>query len=299
MIDTRGIERPWTFKIEFSRGCNLSCTFCPIHALPEYNADKRFLTLALATTIARQAQELNPTPRIELTMRGEPTLNPQCVEIVAVLRRLIPLAQISMFSNGVRFLKDTLLPARLLDAGVNILNVDCYNGTYDRFRKLFTGATGDSTYRARVVDFRAFSAYQRHPHGERLRVINLVPDIADPAKLVKVRVLHNNAGNVDPVVALAEHGIQPMTAPLAKGCARPFRECAITCDGEMVLCCHDWRADCVLGNVQTERLEAIWYGDKHRDVLKALHAKDRSGTPCNRCDYNGGFRLGLLTNPNV
>lgn len=70
------IARPWTFKIELTRGCNLSCGFCPIHALPEYSRDKRFLSPQLCDQVASGCADLNPDGRVELTMRGEPTLNP-------------------------------------------------------------------------------------------------------------------------------------------------------------------------------------------------------------------------------
>jgi len=35
----------------------------------------------------------------------------------------------------------------------------------------------------------------------------------------------------------------------------------------------------------------------HRNILKSLYVKDRSGAPCNKCDYKGGFRLGFLKDP--
>jgi MoaA/NifB/PqqE/SkfB family radical SAM enzyme len=292
-----GIARPWTFKVEFSRGCNLQCDFCPIHKLRHYNEDPRFMTPETCATITSQANRLNPTARVELTMRGEPTLNPDCLLLLNIIRTNMPKAQVSMFTNGVAILKDHNLMAHLLGSGVNILNIDCYNGTYERFERI-AHEVFDGTDVA-LTDFREFSAYQRHPGGHRLCVVNLVPDIADPARLVRVRTIHNNAGNADEAKLRERWGIEPLTEPLAKKCARPFREMVFAYDGKVLLCRHDWKAEAVLGDAVRQGAEAVWYGMRHLVALRALYDGDRRSTPCNRCDYTGGFRLGLLRDPHM
>ncbi len=287
------IARPWTFKLELTQGCNLRCDFCPIATVP-WGGDRRFMAPELAFELAAQARTLNAEPRIELTMRGEPTLNPRVADCVAAMRAALPQAQISLFTNGIRFLKEPALAAELLHAGVNILCVDCYNGTYERFQRLLAPVA--QAERAPMVDFRSFSAYRRHPGGDRMRVINLVPDIEDPAQLVRVRVVHNQGGNLHPDKA-ASFGLQPLRQPLRRKCGRPFRELAITNDGHVLLCCHDWGEEAVLGHAPGERLWDIWHGPAHRAHLAALYKGDRSAAPCASCDYHGGFRLGLLKDP--
>jgi len=290
------IEPPWTFKIEFSQGCNLRCKFCPVYARPDLQdtSKRRFMEPNLLTKIARSIRDVKHDGRIELTMRGEPTLNPTIEENLVILRRELPLTQIAIFTNGIEILKDPTKLRRLIDAGINILNIDCYNNTYDRFAKL---ATSHAPPDIEVKDFRQFSAYKRHPNGHQLRVVNLVPDIGDAARLVAVRVIHNNAGNADPISLEKNWGIKPLTQPLAKKCARPFREMVIAWDGRVLICCHDWGDECVLGKIPEQTALEIWYGDFHRDILRSLYRKDRSGAPCHKCDYKGGYRLGFLKNP--
>lgn len=293
------IEKPGTLKVEFSRGCNLACKFCPISADPAAYADHTFLEPALLQAFLRDYATFQPAPRVELTLRGEPTLNPACEELLGLLRQHLPRAQVSMFTNGVRILKDPSLAVRLLEAGVNILNIDCYNKTYDRFEALARAAAAERPW-ITVADFRAFSAYQRHPNGHAIKVINLVPDLADARKLVQVRVVHNMAGYSDPAGMLSRFGVAPLVQPLQSKCARPFREFVLYHDGTVPLCCHDWGpvAASVLGHFPTQSVHDIWYGPAHRAVLAKLHAADRAAlSPCDRCDYRGGFRLGLLKDP--
>lgn len=258
--------------------------------MPEINANKRFLSPDMCRLISMQAADLREQARIELTLRGEPTLNPQVLENLAIMRECGPKFQISLFTNGVRILKDHDLPRKLLDAGVNILCIDCYNGTYDRFKDI-ADASGEM-----VVDFRAFSAYKRHSKGHTLRLINLVPDIQEGA--VDVRQIHNNAGNVNPEYLQSLPGYPNRQLPMVKKCARPFRELVVYHTGDVVLCCHDWGAEHVLGNVTEQTLEGIWYGSSHLQALRQLYAGNRAGVqPCDRCDYHGGYRLGFLQDP--
>lgn len=290
------IARPVTFKIEMTRGCNLKCKFCPVHGMPELQNKYEFMHPRLLQTIARQLARLNPEGRIELTRRGEPTLNPDIVRNVSILREAMPNVQISLFTNGTELLRQRsmALALDLIDAGVNIFNIDCYNNTYDRFKAMAERDAAGVT----LQDFRKFSAYKRHSGGFRLRVINLVPDIADPKETAKVRKIHNAAGNQDPQMSEL-FGIKPITKPLAKNCAKPFREMNVNWDGSVPICCEDWREQCILGKIPRDSAESIWYGKFHLSILRSLYAKDRSGVPCNKCSFSGGYYLGFLRNPNA
>ena len=289
------IKRPFTIKIEFTRGCNFSCKFCPIDVLKMYSKNKKFLDVKTCMTIAKQIKSVNPDGRIELTMRGEPTLNPDMLANLTILRSKLPNVQISMFTNGALFFKNPTMVMNIIDAGVNILNIDCYNGTYDRFHKIASDIV--TVYSdIELKDFRTFSAYKRHKHGNALRVINLVPDIQEGE--VDVRQIHNNAGNVNPEYLKNLPGYVKHKLPMERRCARPFHELVVTYDGEVLICCQDWQAEYMLGNVFDNTLEEIWWGKEHWKILRSLYKKDRGNvTPCDKCDYKGGYRLGLLHNP--
>lgn len=301
---SRYIARPWTFKFEMSRGCNLRCKFCAVFAKPELYSDpekRRFMPADRMRKIARSCNELNPTARVELAARGEPTLNPEILENIRAIREEMPKAQISVFTNGVVFLKENpALGRKMLNAGVNILNIDCYNNTYDRFQEWAKKTIADSKKETELKDFRTFSAYAKHNKGHAIRVINLVPDIAASVEgkpLVAVRVLHNMAGNADPEEHEKRFGIKPLTEPLEKNCARPYREFQVQYDGRVVICCLDWASESVMGKMPEQSAAEIWYSKLHRAILRDLYRKDRSGAPCNKCNYRGGYRLGLLQNP--
>jgi len=256
------------------------------------------MTPTLAGEIGKQLREwIGPDFRIEFTMRGEPTLNPDAPAVIKQLRFWLPQAQMSMFTNGTVWLKDEQLPSRLFDAGLNLLNVDCYNRTYDRF-KLRAEQHVQAHPHVELSDFTQLSAYSKIRNGWRRQIINLVPDIGDPANPVKVRKVHNMAGNLTQAQE-ERYGMQP-TPPgsVHKRCARPFRELAMYCDGTIVICCHDWNGQDVLGHVR-DGIANVWYGDEHYAAMCALYDKRRERGACTTCNYSGGMRLGLLRNPHT
>ena len=56
----------------------------------------------------------------------------------------------SIFTNGTVFLKKgTPFIEELMDAGLNIFNIDCYNNTYDRFSEMVKKLSNQ----IRVADF--------------------------------------------------------------------------------------------------------------------------------------------------
>ena len=140
--------------------------------------------------------------------------------------------------------------------------------------------------------------YKMHSFLQRYRVFCIVGDIKNKNDSIKIRKIHNNAGNVprEYIESVNEGSID---LPLSKNCGRPFREFIVQHDGTVVICCHDWSSKGVIGDLSYVDIscKSIWEGDLHMLYLRYLHRKDRSLHPCNECDYSGGYRLGFLRNP--
>lgn len=278
------ILRPWCLKLEFAQSCNLSCKMCPINTLGNKAV---YATPEFARRVGEQMFALTPEARVEIAGRGEPTLCPDLLEVLRELRRTMPKAHLCLFTNGIRLLKEPTLAADMFAAGLDILSIDCYHNTWDRHEKLMRAA-GHT-----VHSFADVSAYHKHPRKQYPFVI-LVSDIANQD--IAVRPMHNWAGAV-PEKWYEDHGYATKQLPLAKMCAHPFREVTINCDGAYNFCCVDWRQQVTLGNIFKETIAEMWHSPRRIDLLKRLYARDRNFNPCVECDFHGGYRLGLIPNP--
>lgn len=71
-------------------------------------------------------------------------------------------------------------------------------------------------------------------------------------------------------------------------CAWPFLSMVVAVDGRVLLCCADYNAECVVGNVQDESLFEIWHGERYRNARREfLFSPAPSDSLCGRCGFYG------------
>jgi radical SAM protein with 4Fe4S-binding SPASM domain len=81
-----------------------------------------------------------------------------------------------------------------------------------------------------------------------------------------------------------------------KRCARPFREFAIHYNGNVPICCNDWRGAFKAGNVFQDGLEAVWQSAALDAARRKLYRGERDFGPCLGCDSHS-HRTGILPDP--
>ena len=70
-------------------------------------------------------------------------------------------------------------------------------------------------------------------------------------------------------------------------CAQIFKGMQVQADGDVVPCCVDWKRVNVLGNIRSERLAAIWHGNRLRALQMSHLGGEKSGLePCRGCKMN-------------
>lgn len=273
--------KPWNIQIELVRGCNLSCEFCAIHCVPK---EKLFMSKETLMNTLAGVQDFDPL-RVEFAMRGEPTLHPELAVMVGLTRGFMPKSQITLTTNGIKLTKE--LAVDFFRAGGNIIVVDCYGTTFEKYSERFVGLP--------VVDFYEgkFNPWHRHPANEKKLV--LMRDMTSVNGKKAQRQIINQAGNID-YKRVAKYGVYPLKKALEKQCVHPFREVTVFADGQVSICCRDWRNEHTLFNANEKDIAVEWTTNPEwMRVRKLLQSKDRASINiCKRCDFHGGFRIGLL-----
>jgi radical SAM protein with 4Fe4S-binding SPASM domain len=55
-------------------------------------------------------------------------------------------------------------------------------------------------------------------------------------------------------------------------------------NGDMILCCHDWRRTVVLGNLNESSIEDIWNSENFISLIRQYNAGDLSNLDvCRKC----------------
>lgn len=282
---------PFCVQVEPTEGCNLRCGFCGIQGIREVgpvgdrSGPYRFMTPAIAETIAREIRRLGWSSRIEFAMHGEPLRNPDVASIISTFRHHLPNQSLMLTTNGLVLAENGADPVRgvirLLEAGLNAVVLDDYR-PHRVAPTLREGADRFARAGVAVTEYPAQpdpSPNGRHPGARRLIIVE---DISDATTGTHSH-LANHAGAAGPAD----------TSWNSKRCAKPFRELAVRWDGNVAICCDDWRGEYKIGNVTSTPLDAIWQHPRMMAARRRLMESRAGLGPCDGCTARS-YRVGLL-----
>lgn len=287
------LDKVYRLKIEASLGCNLNCRFCGMT-----RKKSCLLKPELFNVI------LNKTPdtikRIEFILHGEPTLNKHLPDYIKAIRNKFPKVQISVCSNGFRFLGKKYDPDyvfKLFDNGLNVLQVDCYDeNQWESFKKLIKESkTGIQERKIRFRDLygqtkNLFFSYR----GNKNREIIYVKEFKQNSGSLKQRRFHTFGGNV-PVEVWKNYNDKytdfskfPLTGK-GKTCVSLLKYIPIGANGDIYFCCRDASHTTILGNIKDVDLEELWVSDEFHKIRFMLKSARRDLFPqcflCSRFCY--------------
>lgn len=284
-------DPPYSIQIELTEGCNRSCYFCGIQGIRDNKANGpnkkngtaskpyKFLSIENATTLAKQISSAGWSSRIVFSMHGEPTLNPNYNEIIKVFRKNLLKSSFLMISNGHGFIKNSTDSINaVMKSGINILHLDNYEylNTIKIIIEKYKGPYDILFY----PQNKKANPQQRKRPNEHMIVI--CEDIAKGTGGIN-SVITNHAGCSFPKSDLME----------GKRCAKPFRELSVRWDGNIAICCQDFRGIYKCGNINNQSIDHIWNNKYFRSARKALYHGMRTFDPCRGCDARS-YRIGLL-----
>jgi len=239
-------------EIETINRCNGVCSFCPVNSKIDPR-EKRIMSKDLFEKIINELSQLNYNGRIALYSNNEPMLDDRIVEFYKYCRNKLPDAWLFLFTNG------TLL-------------------TLEKFKELIP-----------VLDELIIDNYNQE--------LKLIPNCKDI-----VQYCEENKNLCDKVTVVLRKPNEIMTsrggdAPNRRDmfshgdatCVLPFKQMIIRPDGKVSLCCNDPIGKNTLGDLTKESLTDVWYGQKFRQVRKALYTGRKNWEHCVYCDT---FTLG-------
>lgn len=286
-------EAPFALQIEPVEGCSLACSFCALQTLRDNGADwhtgkhgtnsapYRFMERGTLRHLLQLVVDAGWNPRVEFAMHGEPTMHPDLPGLVQDTRKALPKASIMVTTNGSGILTPEKAMA-LFRSGINTLAFDDYKHAKWRKKVHEVLLYCHATYALPLMRYpkeRAASPHTRHS-GKRIVIIGDISELHEGT-----HQLTNQGGNSGNKEA----------DPLEKRCAKPFRELAVRWDGNVALCCDDWRGQYKIGNVKDyDYIEELWNHVSFVAARTALYAARRDMiTVCSGCNVRT-YRNGLL-----
>lgn len=258
---------PNTIQIEFVQGCNKNCSFCGTQGI-EKNA--HFMSQETLERIVSELQGVDWNYKILLAGHGEPTLHPEYLNMIQYIHQNLPGRVIHIMTNGYSVKKDIRNIEWMFYAGVRNLILDEYED--NPLRELLE--VNNLPYEVNgQKGVKLFS--------DKMRIV-----VNPPIETKKVSVnrdLTNHCGAALP----------PLQEPKQLRCAYVFRELTIRWDGNVAICCDDFRGEYGVANIHDMSIGEIWMHPRFESARKFLYHKQRYFFPCSVC-ATSPIRAGLL-----
>lgn len=243
------------------------------------------MTVEDAQVIARKIRESGWQSRICFCGHGEPTINPNLLEIIRVFRAELPKNKFQLICNGYGFrhgvfnIREFLGELEALKFNDVVFDVYSDKGDWTALEDVL------DKYDVKVIgkDGESFN------YGGRGMRVALYPLEVDKDVSI-LRVMDNHCG------AAAPQDYSPKT--VNKRCEKPFRYLFVRWNSYVCLCCDDFRGQYRIGSVfDYESIDDLWNSPAFQAArIMLMSDEHRMMAPCYGCNYHS-IRPGLLPDP--
>ena len=300
--DILPLHTPLSAHIDVSSVCNYKCSFCfqaDMEGMKKVGLKRGFMSLVLFKKIIDDFSEFSDKiKKIKIGNHGEPTMNPNLVEMVEYASKSGRAEIIEIFTNGSKL--EPILNAGLINAGLKRINISLeglsdqryleVTGTKQVFQEIIDGVK--DLYNQKIKANSPLQIYvkiadEAHAlkkeskeiftltENERQYFINTFSNICDEIFIEKIvpqwaETQLNKQNNV------TDTGMYGQSISQWKEtCPFIFMYMHFNCDGTVSPCTLDWPRKVVIGNVSTESVKDIWNGDSLKELQIAMLAGKR------------------------
>jgi len=295
-------EPPFNVSFELTLGCNLRCPMCAVGTVHDKpGRGYKFMEKATLVRTVDYIKELGWNCRVGFAMRGEPTLHPDYIGMVAAVRERLPKVHMTMLTNGGGLLRKPGAINNvmgLFDAGLNVLGMDHYTGIAfvpKIIEAINYGSPSASPLKNGKMHPLGFTFYKYpqdragNPHIRRPRHSRTLVQIRD----IMEQDAENKTGTHSKVFNYAGLSYPPDDSMMGKRCHHPFRQLVVQWDGNIPLCCNSWNSPYTVANINKMSLDEIWQSNAFGAAREKLIRGERDFVPCKGCNHRS-YRVGLL-----
>lgn len=248
-------------SIETISACNNNCSFCPVSTIHN-RRPYSYMDDLLFGKIVQQLKGLNFVGSLCPQINNEPLLDGKIFQrIKHVKQSLQDNVRISVETNGSLLTVSKIY--KLFHSGSDRI---CINDYADCWRDyfLFTKRIGRIFQGLDVVRIK--------------RKVSL-----EINHRLKTQILADRGGKVK--------GRKVGITDREKFCDFPFYQLNINSNGDIFICCRDSYWEGALGNINTQNLKEIWYGEKYTKIRHAFLENRRILSICQKCPSNGSATI--------
>ncbi len=277
---------PSSVQIQTSNKCNAACRFCP-YEITSKNEDFQLMDWNLYKKIIDECSE-HDVKTIHPFLMSEPLLNPNLDKYINYAKEKNQKTTINIFTNGSLLTKKN--SEKLLNSKIDEVIFSFNGATKETYEKEMKNLDFEKT-KERITNFIKL-AKEKKPslqiavHMLKLSIeqkeVEIIKNYWNSLGVaVHLHKFENRGGNVSAEDAVSNQGVKKIP------CSRLFNQIYILANGDVILCCVDWKKEVILGNLKENSIKEVWNNNKYKNYQqKHLEGKYSELKLCNVCNYN-------------
>lgn len=291
------LDVPFSLFIDVCNACNFKCKFCAMQTTKIENFKKQAMSWDLYKKIIDDLTGFKiPLKMLRLTANGEPLMNKDLPRMIAYAKEKKITEHIEIVTNASLLtpsLSDELIKAGLDRIRISIEAIDAkgyemmcggkidWNSFLSNIQYFYDRRKQCEVY-IKTVDAAVKSeeeknVFYREFEGmcDKISIEHVIPIWTDYEKIYEDFDIERDEG-------LHGHKVREVNI-----CPFPFYSFVINPDGEVTVCCADWRRGISVGNAYDENVCDIWHGDKYRKFLSGMikTGRTKNHDTCATCEY--------------
>jgi radical SAM protein with 4Fe4S-binding SPASM domain len=298
-LRTTRLPGPVCVQVQTIDRCNASCIMCPYSQRAAFGPANR-MNKDLYRRLLAQLAAAGTTRVFSPMLQNEPLLDRDIARRIQEAREVLGKSvYITVVTNGALLSNDRV--NCLLASGLDSISVSIDAFREDTYRIIRRGLEFSQVLenlhnllrwedRPQVI---ARFLKQRANDGEEC------PFVAywrARGAGVFVHTLANRAGALDAYEGLVRDRTPSMRRLIYRFlsrifpfCTQPFFALNVLWDGRVLLCCHDWGAGVIAGDLREQTLSEIWNGEKMNAYRHLLYTgSSLEIPPCRNCSHSRG-----------
>jgi radical SAM protein with 4Fe4S-binding SPASM domain len=251
------------------------------------------MDFSLFKKIIDECKENNFEGTIAPFLNGEALLVPNILHYLKYIRKQIPNASISLYTNasklsneiGLKIIKENLL---------DILTISFDGGTKEAYESVRVGLSFEDVKK----NVHTFINNRNILKKEKLKVIismvvtkenidtkkDLEKEFSD-ADEVGFHKFFNYAGQLSPTQNKQQNKLKNFL--YKQNFCNRLRDCiTILVNGDVALCCFDYEGKVIIGNVKNSTIKEVWNGERLERIREDLKHRNFDKLPlCSRCSF--------------
>ncbi len=290
--DVIPLDTPYTLAIDPSNVCNFKCNFCAIqYKKEELPFRKQFMDIELFKKIIDDLTQFPERLKVlRVNGQGEPLLNPNLPDMIRYAKEKKVADFVELITNGSKLCP--CLNQKLIDSGIDRIRISIEALDSEGYKDICGANIEFSELLSNIKDL--------HDRSGKCEIYCKIVDVAVPTEADKNRFFELfgeicDRFFIDNVIPLwsdfdelemnsSVTGVHGQAVRNVNVCPFPFYSLIINPDGEVTVCCADWKRKLIVGDLKTESMKEIWNGKKLRDFwIAMLEGKKNCFEMCRKC----------------